>query len=72
MTSGRRKVDRWGGVPNCCNTQTLMLVSFESTKKQAVLMLPLEHSSLKSLNKIIQERPIYRDSLSGTAHHLST
>ena len=43
------------------------LISFESTKQQAILMLSFEHYSLKSLDKILQEGP----SLS-TVPHLST
>ena len=56
MMSGRQRVDRRGAVIDRCNS-SFALISLESTEQHAVLTLPFEHSGLKSLDKILQERP---------------
>ena len=56
-------------MPDPCNSN-FALISLESTKQQAVLMLFFEHYSLKFLDKILQEGP--RDSLLDTVPHVST
>ena len=56
-------------MPDSCNSNIGGLTSLESTEQRAVLTLSFEHYSLKLLDREIQEGP--RDSLSGTAPHVS-